>query len=92
MLKPQYFGYATTQEITHPVFLKHALQPKFYRHVEGNQFEKLYIAAQKEKVDIIGFESGEKVGNVTTQDGSFLPIYNEAGEVNVVTSNIVPNY
>jgi hypothetical protein len=87
VLKPQYFGYATTQEVTHPVFLKHALQPKFYRHVEGNQFEKLYIAAQKEKVDIIGFESGEKVGNVTTQDGSFLPIYNEAGEVNVVTSN-----
>jgi len=87
MLKPQYFGYAKTDNITHPVFLKHALQPKFYRHVEGNQFEKLYIAAQKDKVDVIGFESGEKVGNVTTAEGTFLPIYNELGEVNVVTSN-----
>lgn len=87
MLKPQYFGYAKTDNVTHAVFLKHALQPKFYRHVEGNQFEKLYIAAQKEKVDVIGFESGEKVGNVTTAEGNFLPIYNEAGEVNVVTSN-----
>lgn len=87
VLKPQYFGYAQTDNVTHPVFLKHALQPKFYRHVEGNQFEKLYIAAQKDKVDVIGFESGEKVGNVTTADGNFLPIYNEAGEINVVTSN-----
>jgi hypothetical protein len=87
VLKPQYFGYAQTDNVTHPVFLKHALQPKFYRHVEGNQFEKLYIAAQKDKVDVIGFESGEKVGNVTTTDGNFLPIYNEAGEINVVTSN-----
>jgi hypothetical protein len=87
VLKPQYFGYAQTDNVTHPVFLKHALQPKFYRHVEGNQFEKLYIAAQKDKVDVIGFESGEKVGNVTTADGNFLPIYNEAGEINVVTSD-----
>jgi hypothetical protein len=83
MLKPQYFGYAQTNDVTHPVFLKHALQPKFYRHVEGNQFEKLYIAAQKENVDIIGFESGQKVGNVTTSNGSFVPVYKENGEVNV---------
>ena len=86
MLKPQYFGYAQTNDVTHPVFLKHALQPKFYRHVEGNQFEKLYIAAQKENVDVIGFESGEKVGNVTTTDGRFVPVYNEIGDVNVETT------
>jgi hypothetical protein len=87
MLKPQYFGYAVTDNVTHPVFLKHALQPKFYRHVEGSQFEKLYIAAQKEKVDVIGFESGEKVGNVTTAEGNFVPVYTEAGDVNIQTTN-----
>jgi hypothetical protein len=83
VLKPQYFGYANTDNVTHPVFLKHALQPKFYRHVENTQFEKLYLAAQKEQVDIVGFESGQKVGNVTTEDGKFVPIYNEAGTTNV---------
>lgn len=87
MLKPQYFGYAVTDNVTHPVFLKHALQPKFYRHVEGSQFEKLYIAAQKEKVDVIGFESGEKVGNVTTAQGTFVPVYTETGNVNVETTD-----
>ena len=87
VLKPQYFGYAETDDVTHTVFLKHALQPKFYRHVEGTHFEKLYIAAQKEQVDIIGFESGQKVGNVTTTNGKFVSVYNEAGDVNVVTSN-----
>ncbi|NBX97397.1 hypothetical protein EBQ81_00835, partial [bacterium] len=94
VLKPQYFGYAqdvsyttgVTEDnfgITHPVFLKHAVQPKFYRHVEGTQYEKLYLAAQKNKVDIIGFVSGQKVGAVTDPLGKFTSIYNEAGDVNI---------
>jgi hypothetical protein len=83
VLKPQYFGYGVTKNISHPVFLKHSVQPKFYRHVEGTQFEKLYLAAQANKVDIIGFESGEKVGNVTTESGDFVPIYNDAGTTNI---------
>lgn len=83
VLKPQYFGYGVTKNISHPVFLKHAVQPKFYRHVEGTQFEKLYIAAQGNEVDIIGFESGEKVGNVTTESGDFVPIYNDTGATNI---------
>lgn len=94
VLKPQYFGYAqdvsyttgVTEDnfgITHPVFLKHAVQPKFYRHVEGSQYEKLYIAAQKNQVDIIGFVSGQKVGAVTDSNGKFTSIYNEAGAVNI---------
>lgn len=86
VFKPQYFGYAETDGATHTVFLKHALQPKFYRHVEGTQFEKLYIAAQKDQVDIIGFESGQKVGNVTTSEGKFVSVYNEVGDTNVITS------
>lgn len=87
VLKPQNFGYAVTNKITQPVFLKHSLKPKFYKDVEGTQFEKLYIAAQKNQVDVINFESGQKVGNVTTPNGKFLPIYNENGDVNVQIVN-----
>jgi len=83
VLKPQYFGYANTKDVTHTVFLKHALQPKFFRHVEGTQFEKMYVAAQKAQVDVIGFESGEEVGNVTKNDGKFVPVYKEDGSVNI---------
>lgn len=84
VLKPQYFGYGVTKNVSHPVFLKHAVQPKFYRHIEGTQFEKIYIASQNKQVDIIGFESGEKVGNVTTDSGDFVPTYNELGEANTI--------
>ena len=63
------------------------MQPKFYRHVEGTQFESLYLAAQSEQVDIIGFESGQKVGNVTTEDNEFLSIYSEDGSTNVEVVN-----
>jgi hypothetical protein len=87
VLKPQYFGYAKTDNLTHPVFLKHSLQPKFYRHIEGTQFKSLYLAAQNEQVDVIGFESGQKVGNVTTEDNEFLSIYSEDGSTNVEVVN-----
>jgi hypothetical protein len=96
MLKPQYFGYGhgdivngafSNYELMVPKFLKHAVQPKFYRHVEGTKFEKLYLASQAQQVDIIGFESGEKVGNVTNNKGEFVPLYSEAGDVNLQTIN-----
>lgn len=96
MLKPQYFGYGhgdivngsfSEYELMVPKFLKHAVQPKFFRHVEGTQFEKLYVAAQAQQVDIIGFESGEKVGNTTTSAGKFVPLYNEQGDVNLELVN-----
>lgn len=83
VLKTQYFGYANTSGMTHTTFLKHSIQPKFFRHVEGTQFEKIYIAAQNNQVDIIGFESGQKVGNINSEDGTYVPIYNEKGSVNV---------
>ena len=82
-LKPQYFGYANNSSLMQTVFLKHSVQPKFYRQVEGSQFEKLYLAAQNNQVDIVGFESGEKVGNMLNSKGEFLPIYNTAGEINI---------
>jgi hypothetical protein len=83
VLKPQYFGYAVDGDTLHPVFLKHAVQPKFFRHVEGTQYEDLYKALKKSQVDIIGFESGEKVGNVMGKNGKFTSIYNDKGTVNV---------
>jgi hypothetical protein len=95
MLKPQYFGYGngymanntfTSYQLMVPKFLKHAVQPKFFRQVEGTQFEKLYLASQDRQVDIIGFESGQKVGNVTTANGSFVSLYNNKGQVNLELS------
>jgi len=96
MLKPQYFGYGhgdvvnrnfSEYELMIPKFLKHAVQPKFYRHVEGTKFEKLYLAAQTQQVDIIGFESGEKVGNVTNKSGEFISVYDNQGDVNLQIVN-----
>ena len=87
VLKTQYFGYSKTDNVTHPAFLKHSIQPKFYRHVEGSQFENMYLAAQNDNVDLIGFESGQKVGNVTTDEGSFVPVYTNTGSVNIQNKN-----
>jgi len=88
VLKPQYFGYAKNDNnLVQPVFLKHAVQPKFYRHVEGTNFEKLYLAAKNAQVDIIGFESGEKVGNQMNDKNQFPSLYNNKGEVNVIVEN-----
>lgn len=87
VLKPQYFGYAVGSNMMHPVFLKNSVQPKFFRHVEGTQFEELYLAAKKDQVDVIGFESGEKVGNqvsdVNSMTDTFVPLYDGTGRVNV---------
>lgn len=83
VLKPQYFGYNAKSPIMHTVFLKNSTQPKFYRQIENTPFEKLYLAAQENNVDVIGFESGEKVGNILNSQGEFTPIYNEKGEVNI---------
>lgn len=86
VLKPQYFGYASNASVMQTVFLKHSVQPKFYRQVEGTQFENLYVAAQNSQVDVIGVESGEKVGSMLDANGEFLPVYNKAGEINVKIS------
>lgn len=82
-LKPQYFGPQENDTLLHTTFLKHSAQPKFFREAEGTNFEKLYITSQDNQIDIIGFESGEKVGNVETDSKGFRPLYNEEGEVNI---------
>jgi hypothetical protein len=86
VLKPQYFGPVENAGVTQPNFLKHALQPKFYRHVEGTQYENLYLASKKAQIDIIGFSTGHKVGNNTTSTGEFVDLYNSKGEINIGSS------
>lgn len=86
VLKPQYFGYANNKSLMQTVFLKHSVQPKFYRQVEGTQYENLYVGAQNAQVDIIGVESGEKVGNMLNSKGEFVPMYDTSGQVNVKVS------
>jgi hypothetical protein len=89
-LKPQYFGYAESKSLTHTVFLKHSVQPKFYRTVEGTQFEGLYVSAQDKQIDIIGFESGQKLGSVLDSNGKLLSIYNQEGEIDTAIPQGMP--
>jgi hypothetical protein len=84
VLKPQYFGYNPQSPLMHTVFLKNSTQPKFYRQVENTAFENLYLSALDRQIDIIGFESGQKVGNMLNQKGEFAAIYNSEGKVNIV--------
>lgn len=82
VLKPQYFGYNAKANIQHVVFLKNSVQPMFYRFVEGTSLEKLYIQSQNNQDDIIGFESGQKVGNVLDKNGKMPSFYNADGSIN----------
>ena len=88
VIKPQYFGYAVSDSMMHTVFLKHSVQPKFYRSVEGTEYEKLYLAAQSNQIDVIGFESGEKVGAMLNpKTGDFVSIHKNNGDINVELKN-----
>jgi len=80
--KPQYFGYAKKTGITHTVALKMSVRPLSWIDVEGTSMENVYLAHQKAKSDIFGFESAQKIGIQINQDGSLFPFYNEDGEYN----------
>lgn len=86
VLKPQYFGYTVNPNITQTTFLKHSVKPLFYRNIEGTNMETKYSQAQQNQIDIIGYESGHKVGNVYNNQHQFDPYYNEDG----ANSNILP--
>ena len=76
VLKPQFFGYQENYNLQHTTFLKHSLQPKFYRMIEGTNFEKVYVSAQSKQIDVLGYESGQKVGNIYREGTkSFASIY-----------------
>lgn len=87
VLKPQGFGFQTTVGLAHPTMLKHSVMPLTWSRVKNNpaMLDK-YIQAKENQVDIIGFESGEKVGNVLNEDGTMTPLYNEEGNSN----NVLP--
>lgn len=85
-LKPQYFGYQDSTSLMHTTFLKHSVKPLFYRFVEGTNMEEKYIQSQSNQIDIIGYESGEKVGNVFNEDHKFVPQYSNDG----ILSSILP--
>lgn len=84
VLKPQYFGPQVDGNHLHTTFLKHSVQPKFYRFFEDTNFESIYVNAQNTQTDIIGYESGEKVGNIFNEKGSFTSFYNEDGSVSTI--------
>lgn len=81
-LKPQGFGYQVTEGVTHTTFLKHSVFPLTWTRVKDNPtMRDLYMDHQNKQIDIIGFESGEKVGNVL-QNGGFVSLYNNEGTFN----------
>ena len=89
-LKPQYFGYNSKftrsgslneVQMQHTSFLKNSTTPLFFSIVEGRPAQELYLKAQKNQVDVIGFESGQKVGNTYASDNKFPSLY-KAGKVN----------
>lgn len=81
VIKPQYFGYQTNPNMMHTTFLKHSAQPRFWRFFEGTNFEQIYVNAQSQQIDIIGYESGEKVGNVYNSQKQFTSFYNDRGQL-----------
>ena len=90
-LKPQFFGYQVNDNMMHTTFLKHSVQPKFYRHVEGTAFAKVYEQAKDNQIDVIGFESGEKVGNIVEKNNDFVSMYDN-GDINKTTPTIQELY
>jgi hypothetical protein len=94
VLKPQGFGYQNTKGLTHTTFLKHSVVPLTWsRVVATDAMLSKYIQAQNDQIDIIGFESGEKVGVVLEKDGRTIqPLYNENGGVNEKLSPVQEMY
>lgn len=82
VLKPQGFGYQMTEGVTHTTFLKHSVMPLTWSRVKDNpSMAKMYVKHQANKIDMIGFGSGEKVGNIL-QNGGFVDLYTDKGEFN----------
>lgn len=81
-LKPQGFGYQTTKGVVHTTFLKHSVFPLTWSRVKDNPaMRDMYIHYQNLQTDMIGFASGEKVGNVSPNDG-LMSIYDDQGKFN----------
>lgn len=84
VLKPQGFGYQVTEGRTHTSLLKHSVVPLTWSRVINNpNMLGKYLQAQDDNVDIMGFESGQKVGVITKKGKRSLQnIYDENGKYN----------
>lgn len=80
VLKPQGSGYLDGYNSVVPVFLKNSVLPLFWSRVENNpELAKRYIDWQKNQIDLIGFHSGQKIGNVT-RNGKLIKLYDHTGK------------
>lgn len=86
VLKPQGFGFQNTDGMSHIDYLKNSVLPLTWSRVKNNpDMLSKYINAQNNGVDIIGFDSGHKVGVVTNSKGALTPFYNQDGTISTET-------
>lgn len=83
VFKPQGSGYSLDTNTVVPIFLKNSAAPLFWSRVENNpQLRELYVKWQKEGIDLIGFGSGQKLGNVQT-NGKLISLIDNTGKANL---------
>ena len=89
--KLQYFGAVQTEGLALNSFHKFSLTPLIPSVVKGSNLETLQDMMMKQQMDYVLFESGEKVGHITS-DGKSDKFINEDGTVNAkleFTPNII---
>jgi hypothetical protein len=80
VLKPQGSGFNQNNlDVSVPIFLKNSVVPLSWSRVKNNPIlRNKYVIWQKNQVDLIGFESGQKIG-VVLKDGQSTPLYTVDG-------------
>lgn len=80
VLKPQGSGFNQNNlDVAIPIFLKNSVVPLSWSRVKNNPILRdKYITWQKNQIDLIGFESGQKIGAIL-KDGNSTPLYNIDG-------------
>jgi protein-tyrosine-phosphatase len=89
--KLQYFGAVETEGLGLMSFNKFSLTPLIPSVVKGSNLEKLHDKMMDDQMDYVLFESGEKVGHITS-DGESDKFVNKDGTVNTditLTPNIL---
>ena len=74
--KPSYAGFSKAGV---PVGLKMSMLYTCFRTVEGTADEAAYIAHKRAGIDTYGWQSGQKMGALTEDDGSFVHYYDQSG-------------
>lgn len=89
--KLQYFGAVETEGLGLTTFNKFSLTPLIPSVLKGSRLEKLHDKMMEDQIDYVLFESGEKVGHITS-DGKSDKFINDDGTVNTnitLTPNIL---